>query len=879
VSWSANRLRNAFTAFFVERGHSALPPALLIPNDPSVLFTIAGMVQFKPYFTGEAVPPVRRATTIQPCFRTVDIDVIGTTARHNTFFEMLGNFSFGDYFKELAIPYAWQLVTEVLGFDPGQLWITVHDSDDEAEQIWRDAAAVAPERIQRMGADNFWQMGATGPCGPCSEIYFDKGDRFGDGGGPASGGDERYVEIWNLVFMQYDRQADTTLVPLPRPNIDTGAGLERILALLEGVDSIFETSVIAPVVDEAASLTGQAPGSSHDADVALRILADHARAMAFLVSDGVFPSNEGRGYVLRRVVRRAVLRAHQLGVGDLVTPALVGAVVETMRAGYPKLERDRAIVEKVVAREEEAFRRTLRAGSALLEEELARGLPTISGEVAFRLHDTYGFPIELTTEIAEGRGVRVDLAGFEAAMGEQRLRARQGGRGRTAIADQARDAYRDALEEFGPTEFLGYRELSSDARVLAVLGHPEGGDFENIDGERPPEGAELLDVVLDRTPFYSESGGQVGDTGTIEGPTGSFRVLDTTVAVEGLTRHTGYLLAGELEPGATVTATVDAARRDDIRRNHTGTHLLHWALRQVLGDHVKQQGSLVAPRRLRFDFHHFAPMSEEEVAAVEDLVNTAVIADEPVRITEMERAAAESAGAVAFFGEKYGERVRVVEAGSRSVELCGGTHVHALGMIGPLRIVGESSIGANTRRIEATTGQRSLEEIRAAERTLAHAAASLRTVPAEVPAAAQRLITRERELEEELRRVRLAQLATEAAELAARAGAGRVVVRRDGLDQASLRELALKVRDHDGVEAVALVGSPDGQRVALVVAARPGSGVDARSVAAAAGSAIGGGGGGSPELATAGGRSAAGIEDAVAALRQALTPPPGRAGA
>ncbi len=872
MSWDADRLRSAFTAFFVERGHAPLPPAPLIPNDPSVLFTIAGMVQFKPYFTGEAVPPVPRATTIQPCFRTVDIDVIGTTARHNTFFEMLGNFSFGDYFKESAIPFAWQLVTEVLGFDPQRLWITVHDSDDEAEAIWRDTVGVPAERIQRMGADNFWQMGETGPCGPCSEIYYDKGERFGEAGGPAHGGSERYVEIWNLVFMQYDRQADTSLVPLPRPNIDTGAGLERILALLEGVDSIFETSVVAPIVDEAARLTGHAPGSSPEADVALRILADHARAMTFLVSDGVFPSNEGRGYVLRRIIRRAVLRAHQLGVGELVTPQLASAVVEMMSAGYPKLERDRSIVEKVVGREEEAFRRTLRAGSALLEEELARGLPTIAGEVAFRLHDTYGFPIDLTTEIAEARGVRVDRAGFEAAMSEQRLRARQGGRSRALAADDARDAFRDVLEEFGPTEFLGYSELSAAARVLAVLAHPEGSKVENVDGERAPDGAEVLDVVLDRTPFYAEGGGQVGDTGLIEGPTGHFRVLDTTSALEGLIRHTGYLLEGELQPGAVVTAGVDAARRNDIRRNHTGTHLLHWALREVLGEHVKQQGSLVAPRRLRFDFHHFAPLTEEEIAAVEDLVNQEVIADEHVRVREMPRAAAEEAGAIAFFGEKYGERVRVVEAGSASVELCGGTHVHATGMIGPLRIVSESSIGANTRRVEATTGTRSLEEIRAAERALARAAASLRTVPAEVPLAAERLLGRERELEEELRKVRADELAREAAELAARAGGGRVVVRRDELDATALRELALKVRDRPGVDAVAIIGSPDGQKVALVVAARAGSGVDARSVAAVAAAAIGGGGGGSPELATAGGRNPAGIETAVGLLREALTP-------
>ncbi len=870
MNWDADRLRNAFTGFFVERGHTPLPPALLIPNDPSVLFTIAGMVQFKPYFTGEASPPVPRATTIQPCFRTVDIDIIGTTARHSTFFEMLGNFSFGDYFKELAIPYAWKLVTEVLGFDPERLWITVHESDDEAEQIWRDAAGVAPGRIQRLGAENLWQMGDTGPCGPDSEIFFDKGERFGDPGGPAHGGAERFVEIWNLVFMQFERHPDGLQSPLPRPSIDTGAGLERILALLEGKDSIYEASVIAPIVDEAARLTGRLPGSSPEADVALRILADHARAMTFLISDGVFPSNEGRGYVLRRVIRRAVLRATQLGVAEPVTLALCGAVVDLMSTGYPKLERDRSLVEKVVAREEESFRRTLRAGSLLLDEELARGLPTIAGEVAFRLHDTFGFPIDLTTEVAAERGVGVDLAGFEAAMGEQRLRARQGGRAQRGDVEEERAGFREVLEEFGRSEFLGYEQVSSASRVLAVLARPAGASFENVEGESAPDGAELLDVVLDRTPFYAEGGGQVGDTGWIEGPTGRFRVLDTTVAVEGVTRHTGHVVSGDLEAGATVTASVDTARRDDIRRNHTGTHLLHWALRQVLGEHVKQQGSLVAARRLRFDFHHFAPLSEAEVAAVEDLVNREVIADEPVVVREMARAEAERTGAVAFFGEKYGEQVRVVSAGSASVELCGGTHVHATGMIGPLRIVAESSIGANTRRVEATTGVRSLEEIRAAERALQRAAASLRAAPAEVPEAAERLVARERELEEQLRRVRLAELADEAADLARRSGGRAVVARRDRLDQGAMRELALKVREQEGVEAVALVGSPEGTKVALVVAARSSSGIDARTVVSAAGPLIGGGGGGSPELVTAGGRNVAGIDAALEALAQAL---------
>ncbi len=868
MSWDADGLRSAFTSFFVERGHTPMEGASLVPRDPSLLFTIAGMVPFKPYFTGEQTAPVPRATTIQPCFRMVDIDLIGHTARHNTFFEMLGNFSFGDYFKERAVPYAWELVTEVLGFDPERLWITVHESDEDAAGIWQDAG-VAAARIQAMGADNFWQMGDTGPCGPCSEIYFDKGEDFGPPGGPAHGGDERFVEIWNLVFMQYERGVDGVLAPLPRPSIDTGAGLERILVLLEGVDSIFESSLVAPILDEAASLTGQRPGASEEGDVALRILADHARATTFLVSDGVFPSNEGRGYVLRRVIRRAVLRAHRLGVVDLVLPALCGGVASLMGAAYPRLERDRSLVETVVAHEEEAFRRTLRSGSVLLDEELARGLPSIAGEVAFRLHDTYGFPIDLTVELAGERGIGVDRTGFDAAMGEQRTRARQAGRSTLAAASEEVEAFKEVLGEFGPTLFSGYDETSTTTRVLAVLERVGGERFENVDGERPAEGAELLDVVLARTPFYAEGGGQVGDTGELVAASVRFRVLDTTTVLEGLVRHTGYVLAGSLEAGAEVTASIDVERRAAIRRNHTGTHLLHAALREVLGTHVKQQGSLVAPRRLRFDFHHFGALSPEEIASVEDIVNAHVLADEPVRVYETSKRAAEDAGAIAFFGDKYGDVVRVVEAGVASVELCGGTHVGALGMIGPFRIVSESSIGANTRRIEATTGARTLEELRDAERALEHAAHMLKTTPDGVADALARLVQRERALEDELQRLRSERLGVEAATLVA-SGARRLIERRDGLSPEELRELALSVRDRPGVEAVALVGSPDGARVALVVAVASGIGLDARTLASDAARAVGGGGGGSPELATAGGRDLAGIDAALSLLRAAL---------
>jgi alanyl-tRNA synthetase len=869
----AERLRTAFTEFFVERGHTAAAPGSLIPNDPTVLFTIAGMVPFRGYFTGEAVPPYPRATTIQPCLRTSDIDIIGTTQRHCTFFEMLGNFSFGDYFKEKAIPWAFEFVTEVLGFDPDRLWVTVHESDDEAAEIWPSTTPMPAGRVQRLGEDNFWRMGDTGPCGPSSEIFFDRGGEFGPGGGPALDPSDRYPEIWNLVFMQYNRGADGELTPLPRRNIDTGAGLDRLLVILQDVDNVQATDLVAPIVRVAERLTGHQLSEGGRVETSLRVIGDHSRAFTFLVADGVFPSNEGRGYVLRRLIRRAVLRANQLGSGDLVLPDLVDAVVETMGAAYPKLVSDTDRIKKVLAHEEETFLRTLRQGNALLETELSKGGTMIPGDVAFKLHDTFGFPFEVTVEISGERGVSVDADAFEREMAEQRFRAKEASKMGSATPEELEEAWRAIRAEHGPTEFLGYGSVSADGLVLAVIPSAVEAGYENVDGERSPEGSELLEVFLDRTPFYAEGGGQVGDTGEITTPTGRFRVIDTTAVVEGLTRHLGYVVDGHLEVGESATAAIDADRRDAIRRNHTGTHMLHWALRQVLGDHVRQQGSLVAPDRLRFDFSHFGPLSREEISRIEDLVNAEVLSDAPVETQVSSREAAEAGGAIAFFGEKYGERVRVVHAGHSSVELCGGTHVSALGMIGPLRIVSERSIASNTRRIEAVTGTASLAMMRSAEATLEAAAEILQTTPPEVVTAAQRVLARQRLLEHELAAVRGAALGADADTLAAqaRSNGGVVVARRDGLDPNALRDLALSVRDRPDVRGVALAGlAGDDGRVALVVATTKDSGLDARSTASTAAKAVGGGGGGTPELATAGGKQPDGIDDALDRLRELL---------
>ena len=867
----ADRLRRAFTEFFVERGHTAVAPASLIPNDPSVLFTIAGMVPFKAYFTGEAAAPYRRATTIQPCLRTSDIDIIGTTQRHCTFFEMLGNFSFGDYFKDKAIPWAYEFVTEVLGFEADRLWVTVHESDDEAAEIWPSTTPMPPGRVQRLGEDNFWRMGDTGPCGPSSEIFFDRGPEFGPGGGPANDPSDRYPEIWNLVFMQYDRAVDGTLSPLPKANIDTGAGLDRLLAILQNVGNVQAIDLVAPIVETAERLTGHRLSEGGNVETSLRVIGDHSRAFTFLVADGVFPSNEGRGYVLRRLIRRAVLRANQLGGPALVLPELVDSVVETMGGAYPRLASDTDRIKKVLVHEEETFLRTLRQGTALLEAELGRGVTTIAGDVAFRLHDTFGFPFEVTVEISAEHGVSVDADGFELAMAEQRFRAKEASKLGSTTPEELARAWRAIRDEHGRTEFLGYSEVCVEARVLAVLPSAVPADFENIDGERAPKGRSLLEVFLDRTPFYAEGGGQVGDTGDITTPTGRFRVIDTTAVLDGLTRHLGYVVDGHIEQGGEATASIDSDRRDSIRRNHTGTHMLHWALRQVLGDHVRQQGSLVAPDRLRFDFSHFGPLSREEIVEIEDLVNAQVLSNPPVETDITSRDAAEAGGAIAFFGEKYGERVRVVHAGPGSVELCGGTHVGALGMIGPLRIVSERSIASNTRRIEAVTGTGTIAMMREEEQVLEHAAEVLQSAPLGVATAAERVVSRQRSLEHELATVRSAALGAEATALAERAGDGGVIVaRRDGLPPDALRDLALGVRDRPNVRAVALAGITGDGRVSLVVARGKESGIDARTAAAAAARAVGGGGGGTAELAIAGGKNPAGMDEALALLRQFL---------
>jgi alanyl-tRNA synthetase len=847
----ANQLRSTFTGFYADRGHVVVPSASLVPHDPTVLFTIAGMVPFKPYFLGEEPSPWPRATSVQKCFRTVDIDLIGTDQRHCTFFEMLGNFSFGDYFKETAIPLAWELLTEVLGVDIDRLWVTIYETDDEAHDVWLGVPGVREERVQRLGEDNFWQMGDTGPCGPCSELFFDRGPQYGADGGPAYGGADRFVEIYTLVFMQYDRALDGTLSDLPFKSIDTGAGIERNLAALQEVESIFETDVFRPILATAEEVTGVHYGADAHSDVSLRILADHARAMAMVVADGVIPSNEGRGYVLRRVIRRAARRAFQLGVVDTVTPRLVAAVADVLGGAYPTLVSDLDRIQETVEREEGAFRRALDSGSAILEEALRDGTGRVSGDVAFRLHDTHGFPIELTMEMAAEVGVEVDVEGFEREMAAQRDLARADARRRRqALGEET--VYRELLAQSGPTRFTGYEHYEEPTTVVAVLAGSEPGTAE---------------IVLDRTPFYAEAGGQVGDTGVITTETGRATVLDTQNALPGLIVHRATV-EREIFPGQDALAVIDAGRRESTRRHHTGTHLLHSALRQVLGDHVRQQGSLVAPDRLHFDFSHPKGLAPEELVAVAQAANADVLSDAPVEVLETSKAEAEALGALAFFDDKYGERVRVVRAGQHSLEFCGGTHVDALGMIGPITVVSEGSIGSNKRRIEAVTGASSLALLDASRRTLEDAARLLKVEPVGVLDALQRTLDRQRKAEKELERLRGARLQDDAARLAQSAPGGVVVHREDGLVPEHLRTLADAVRRH-GARVVVVAGSPDGSKVNVAVASDD-KGVDAGVTAKELAQLVGGGGGGTAELAVAGGSDPSKIDALLAEARRRL---------
>ena len=873
---SAAEIRQRFLRFFERHGHTVVPSSSLIPkDDPTLLFTNAGMVQFKDVFTGKEKVPYKRATTAQKCMRAGgkhnDLENVGKTARHHTFFEMLGNFSFGDYFKREAIGFAWTFLTEELGLPRERLWATIYRDDEEAFALWQEVAGLPPERIIRLGEkDNFWAMGDTGPCGPCSELVYDRGEEYGCGEGCAIGACDcdRWLEVWNLVFMQFNRDESGRLSPLPRPSIDTGMGLERIASVLQGVSSNFDTDLFRPLIRAVEEMTGRTydPG---EGGFPFRVIADHARACTFLVADGVLPANEGRGHVLRRILRRAVRFGRVLGLQEPFLYRLVDTVGEVMGAAYPEVRQRAEYVARVIRAEEERFFRTLDQGMEILADVIRRtrerGDGVISGEDAFVLYDTYGFPLDLTEDAAAEAGLRVDREGFERAMAVQRQRARAARdveEGWDPDSPLAR-----ALADEPATDFTGYERLEDEGTVRLLV-------QEDRPVERAAAGQEV-GVILDRTPFYAERGGQVGDTGWLESSRARVQVLDTQPLPGGRILHRARVVEGTLEAGDRVRARVDAARRAAIMRNHTATHLLHAALKRVLGEHVNQAGSLVAPDRLRFDFTHFEAPAPDQLRAVEDEINRVILAGLPVRWywTSLEEAL--EAGAVALFGEKYGREVRVVQIGDYSLELCGGTHVTSTSDVGLFKFTAEGSVAAGVRRVEAVTGWSTLEYVRSREAVLDRLAGTLRVPVEELPRRLEALLEAQRESERQLRqlRSRLARQAADGLLAAAPEAAGvRVVVGELPVDDPEiLRETADYVRQRAG-EAAVLLGARAGERALLVAAVTRGAlgrGLHAGRLVAEVARRVGGGGGGRPDLAQAGGRQPERLPEALAFGRDA----------
>jgi len=870
---SANQLRQAFLNFFAEKGHRILPGASLVPaKDPTLLLTSAGMVPFKPYFLGLETPEHRRVTTCQRGLRTGDIDHVGKTDRHHTFFEMLGNFSFGDYFKREAITWAWEFVTERLELEKDRLWVSIYIEDDEAFDIWHREVGLPEERIVRLGKkDNFWEIG-VGPCGPCSEIYYDRGEAFGCGEPdcrPACDRCERYLEIWNLVFIQYHQDEKGQLTPLKSKGIDTGMGLERTASLLQGVASNFEIDIIRPVVDHIASVAGIPYKSDPDADVSMRVITDHMRGVTFMIFDGILPGNEGRGYVLRRLLRRSVRHAKLLGIEGSFLAGVADRVIDVMRDAYPELEGAREYIRRVVAQEEARFHETLDQGMEILERlaaEVSRsGGTVLPGEDAFRLYDTYGFPLELTEEILAARGLTLDRAGFERAMEAQRQRARAARGEMGYLGDKGQVAYHELDLEVVETPFLGYETLEADGRVVALIARGEKVG-------RVEEG-EAVEVILDRTPFYPEGGGQVADTGVIVSDGGRMVVESVMRVAGGLIVHRGRVVSGVLRVGDEIRAQVDAETRLATARNHTATHLLHKALQEVLGEHAKQAGSLVAPDRLRFDFTHFKPLTRDELAEIERRVNAAILEDLPVTTIITSLAEAQAMGAMALFGEKYGERVRVVKIGEWSIELCGGTHVSSSASLGMFKVVEETGVAAGVRRVEAVTGKGALQFVRAQEETLADASRKLQVAPEQLPQQIDKLLGTVKELEREVNRLKARLAGAFVDSLVSRAqdaGGVKVVAESvDGLDREGLRALGDRLKEALG-PAVIVLGSATGGSVQMVAMATPDAvarGIDARSVIRKAAAVVGGGGGGSEQMAQAGGKDPSRLGEALAEAR------------
>lgn len=868
MSKSTAEIRQAFLDFFHSKGHQVVASSSLVPhNDPTLLFTNAGMNQFKDVFLGLDKRNYSRATTSQRCVRAGgkhnDLENVGYTARHHTFFEMLGNFSFGDYFKHDAIQFAWELLTSEKWFalPKERLWVTVYESDDEAYEIWEKEVGIPRERIIRIGdnkgapyaSDNFWQMGDTGPCGPCTEIFYDHGDHIWGGppGSPEEDGD-RYIEIWNIVFMQFNRQADGTMEPLPKPSVDTGMGLERIAAVLQHVNSNYDIDLSRTLIQAVAKVTGATDLSNKS----LRVIADHIRSCAFLIADGVMPSNENRGYVLRRIIRRAVRHGNMLGAKETFFYKLVGPLIDVMGSAGEDLKRQQAQVEQVLKTEEEQFARTLERGLALLDEELAKlSGDTLDGETAFRLYDTYGFPVDLTADVCRERNIKVDEAGFEAAMEEQRRRARE--------ASGFGADYNAMIRVDSASEFKGYDHLELNGKVTALFVDGKAVDAINA-------GQEAV-VVLDQTPFYAESGGQVGDKGELKGANFSFAVEDTQKYGQAI-GHIGKLAAGSLKVGDAVQADVDEARRARIRLNHSATHLMHAALRQVLGTHVSQKGSLVNDKVLRFDFSHNEAMKPEEIRAVEDLVNAQIRRNLPIETNIMDLEAAKAKGAMALFGEKYDERVRVLSMGDFSTELCGGTHASRTGDIGLFRIISESGTAAGVRRIEAVTGEGAIATVHADSDRLSEVAHLLKGDSNNLADKVRSVLERTRQLEKELQQLKEQAAAQESANLSSKAidvnGVKLLVSELSGVEPKMLRTMVDDLKNQLGSTIIVLATVVEG-KVSLIagVSKDVTDRVKAGELIGMVAQQVGGKGGGRPDMAQAGGTDAAALPAALASVK------------
>jgi len=868
---NSNELRARFLEYFRSQEHTVVPSSPLVPgNDPTLLFTNAGMVQFKDVFTGRETRSYKRAASSQKCVRAGgkhnDLENVGYTARHHTFFEMLGNFSFGDYFKEDAIRFAWEFITgkEWLNIPRERLLVTVYHNDDEAFELWHKNIGLPPERIVRIGdkpgggSDNFWQMGDTGPCGPCTEIFYDhdpdgtKGIAGGPPGSPEEDGD-RWIEIWNLVFMQFDRSPDGTLNKLPAPSVDTGMGLERVAAVMQGVHNNYDIDLFKTLIGAVAKLAKVAPDSSPS----LKVIADHIRATSFLICDGVVPSNEGRGYVLRRIMRRAIRHGYKLGLNEPFFYKLVATLGEVMGQAYPELIDKRAVLERVIRQEEEAFATTLDKGMRLLEDAIAKASGgVISGEAVFKLYDTYGFPLDLTADIARERGLTLDLDGYEREMKAQQERSRAGG---NFTADYSQGAAGNVLGD-AKTEFTGYEHDANSAKVLAIISNGQAV-------ERIEAGAEAV-VFLDRSPFYAESGGQVGDTGVLSAPGMRFAVSDTQALNPNARGHIGKLESGVLRVGDNLKAEIDSARRDAIRRNHSATHLLHAALRTVLGTHVAQKGSLVSPERLRFDFSHDRAMTAAEITEVERLVNREVLANVAADIKLSSYDEAVAAGAMALFGEKYGDVVRVLKFGDFSTELCGGTHVARTGDIGLFKILAESGVAAGIRRVEAVTGENALAYVRELEGRIRDAAALLRSGRDEIVDKVQQLLDRGKQLEKDLAQLKGKLASSAGSDLAGQArdikGVKVLAARVDGVEGNDLRALLDQLKNKLG-SGVVLLGSANGAKVSLIagVSADLTTKVKAGELVNMAALQVGGKGGGRPDMAQAGGTQPENLDAAV----------------